>query len=146
MRVLTALLLVFGPFSFALGITLPLVHFEKLYFFSETPSLVDIVVSLWNEGNAPLGLLVFTVSILFPTAKLLVVALEAGGGKPAGYLQQLLPVLAKWSMMDVLLVAIAIVAAKTSGFASALSQPGLWFYAGSAVSVSLLHAIIRRQA
>ncbi|MCO6185154.1 paraquat-inducible protein A [Rhizobium sp. L1K21] len=145
MNFLLAVLLVFGPFSFALGITLPLVRFEKLYFFSETPSLIDIVRALWAGGNAALATLVVLVSILFPLAKLLTVAIEAGGGALAGHLQRVLPVLAKWSMMDVLLVALAIVAAKTSGFASALTQPGLWFYAGSAVSVSILHALIRRQ-
>jgi len=44
--------------------------------------------------------------------------------------------LAKWSMLDVLLVAIAIFAAKTSGLASAVSQPGLWFFAISTITIS----------
>jgi paraquat-inducible protein A len=51
---------------------------------------------------------------------------------------RLLPVLGKWSMMDVMLVAIVIVAAKTSGMASAFTQPGLWFYAASAIMTGLL--------
>ncbi len=146
MDLIKAMLLAAGPFFFALGITQPLVQFEKLYFFSETPSLLDIIVSLWGSENTSLAMVVLLVSVVFPAAKLLAVALEAGGGNMAGHLHRLLPVLAKWSMMDVLLVALAIVAAKTSGFATALTQPGLWFYAGSAISVSLLHMLIRRQA
>ena len=44
--------------------------------------------------------------------------------------------LAKWSMVDVLLVAILIFAAKTSGIANAFTQPGLWFLALSAVTAA----------
>ena len=40
--------------------------------------------------------------------------------------------ISKWSMMDVLLVALIIFGAKTSGLASAISQPGIWCYALSA--------------
>lgn len=144
MNVIKAFLLVAGPLCFALGITLPLVRFEKLYFFTETPSLLSIVVSLWQEGNLLLGVVVSMFSIVFPLAKLVAVAMEIAGRGGDGRLQKLLPLLAKWSMMDVLLVALVIVAAKTSGFATALTQPGLWFYAGSTIIVSLLNALIRR--
>ena len=41
--------------------------------------------------------------------------------------------LAKWSMMDVLLVALVIFGAKTSGIATAIAQPGIWFYAAAAI-------------
>ena len=36
-------------------------------------------------------------------------------------------------MLDVLLVALVIFAAKTSGLAAAITQPGLWFFAASTV-------------
>ncbi len=36
-------------------------------------------------------------------------------------------------MLDVVLVALVIFAAKTSGLATAFTQPGLWFFAASAV-------------
>lgn len=86
-------LLVAAPFFLALGLVLPLVRFEKLWFFDETPSLLEIVASL------------------------------------------------KWSMMDVLLVAIVIAAAKTTGLANAFTQPGLWCYAASAMISGLLHSL-----
>ena len=74
--------------------------------------------------------------------KLVGIALEATAqaavGKKAGWMTRLLPVLGKWSMMDVMLVALVIVAAKTSGMASAFTQPGLWFYAASAIMTGLL--------
>jgi paraquat-inducible protein A len=144
-----ALLAVAAPFCLALGLTLPLVRFEKFYFFSDTPSLLDIVGALWRDGNAGLSVVVALFSVAFPVAKLLTVSMEVvgGAGSRAGnsFTARALPVLAKWSMMDVLLVALAIVAAKTSGLASAFTQPGLWFYAASAVCVTLLNATVRRK-
>jgi len=47
-------------------------------------------------------------------------------------------------MMDVLLVAIAIFAAKSSGLANAFTQPGLWFFALSTVSITLASIGLKR--
>ncbi|OJU87046.1 MAG: paraquat-inducible membrane protein A [Shinella sp. 65-6] len=140
-------LLVLSALCLAFGLVLPLVRFEKLYFFDETPSLVDVVVSLWQQGNGGLAGLVALFSIVFPVVKLFGIALEATApsrrGDTAGLLSRLLPVLGKWSMMDVMLVALVIVAAKTSGMASAFTQPGLWFYAASAIMTGLLQMKLR---
>ncbi|WP_419908849.1 paraquat-inducible protein A [Hoeflea sp.] len=140
-------LLLAGPFFLALGLTLPLVRFEKLYFFEETPSLIGIVTTLWRDGSIMLAFLVALFSVLFPIAKILVVFFEAaargnGSARP-GVLSGFIPLLSKWSMMDVLLVALVIVAAKTSGVADAFTQPGLWFYAGSALSVTVAHWMLQ---
>ena len=142
-RFALSLLLVAGPFFLALGLTLPLVRFEKLYFFEETPSLITIIATLWLEGSHLLAILVAAFSVVFPIAKLLAVMVEAvglGGGKTrSGMIASLLPVLSKWSMVDVMLVALVLVAAKTSGVADAFTQPGLWFYAASALTVTAAH-------
>lgn len=140
-------LLVLSALSLAFGLVLPLVRFEKLYFFDETPSLIDIVGSLWGQGNVGLAVLVALFSIVFPVVKLLGIAVEAiapslSGGKASRF-TRLLPVLGKWSMMDVMLVALVIVAAKTTGMASAFTQPGLWFYAASAIMTGLLQMKLR---
>ena len=52
-------------------------------------------------------------------------------------------VLSKWSMMDVLLVALVITAAKTSGLAEAIVQPGLWFYAISALCGAIAAGLLK---
>lgn len=144
---LKSALLVLAPLFLALGLTLPLMRFETLYFFSDRPSLLQIVASLWDGGDRMLAAVVFLLSVLFPVVKLIGVAAEAIGADTGraggGLLHRLVPYLAKWSMMDVMLVAIVIFAAKTSGLASAVTQPGLWFYAGSAIMVSLLHPLLR---
>ena len=141
------LFLVASAFSLALGLVLPLVRFEKLYFFSETPSLIGIVTSLWSQGSPALALVIALLSIVFPIAKLIGIAIEAtapsAGGRQDRAVARLLPILGKWSMMDVMLVALVIVAAKTSGMATAFTQPGLWFYAASAVMTGILQMRLR---
>ncbi len=144
---LKALLLVGASFAFALGITLPLMRFESFYLFSTDASLVEVILSLWSGGDGLLALLVGLVSIAFPMVKLLLVAAEQvakEGAAREGVLDRLVPVLSKWSMMDVLLVAIVIFATKTSGLAQAFTQPGLWFYAGSSLAVVALSALDRK--
>lgn len=147
MALIVPVLLVFSALSLALGIVLPLVLFEKLYFFSETPSLIDIIASLWMQQNRMLAVVVGLFSVVFPMTKLVVVAFEAttpkGDAARDRLLSRLLPLLARWSMMDVMLVALVIFAAKTSGMAEAFTQPGLWFYAGSAVMTGILQMRLR---
>ena len=146
MRLITPLFLVLSAFFLALGLVLPLVRFEKLVFFNETPSLLGIVSSLWDEGNQMLAVIVALFSVVFPLAKLVGMTFEAtasADGKAAGVVARLLPILGKWSMMDVMLVALVIFAAKTSGMAEAFTQPGLWFYAGSAVLTGLVQMRLR---
>lgn len=134
--------LVLSLFFLALGIALPLVRFETLYVFNRAPSLIEIVASLSESRDFALAGIVFMVSITFPLLKLAVIAASVLGAAPvSGRLQRALPHLARWSLMDVLLVALVIVAAKTGGFATAVSQPGLWFYAASAVLAVLSHQL-----
>ena len=49
-------------------------------------------------------------------------------------------------MMDVMLVAIVIAAAKTSGLATAFTEPGLWCYAGAALMTTVVQFLVARRA
>ncbi len=122
---LRSLFLLMAAISFGLGISLPLVRLEKLYFFTETPSLIDVIAGLWIEGNILLSLVIVLFSIVFPTTKLYSAFHSMLNERD---LPGWIAILGKWSLMDVLLVAILIFAAKTSGFSSAFAQPGIWFY------------------
>ncbi|WP_184378548.1 paraquat-inducible protein A [Rhizobium sp. BK619] len=138
-------LLVAAPFLLALGLILPLVRFETLYFFDRTPSLIEIVVSLWQGGDRLLAAIVALVSIVLPLLKMIGISAEAagaGGGAGSLFYRRVVPHLSKWSMMDVLLVAIVIAAAKTTGLADASTQPGLWCYAASSMISGLLHSLM----
>jgi len=124
--------LISAAIAFGLGLTLPLVQFEKFYFFSETPSLIQLVTGLWIEGNNAIATLVVVFSILFPLLKMVIV-FNTAVDQRAREFPRWISYLAKWSMMDVLLVALVIFGAKTSGVATAIAQPGIWFYAAAAI-------------
>ena len=146
MRVLVALLLLTASMSFALGITLPILHMQKLYFFEETPSIISLLSALWEEGNHLIALAVLAFSVVFPLLKLMTVFIAAIAPQARLAYSPIIRwagVLSKWSMMDVLLVALVITAAKTSGLADAIVQPGLWFYAASAVAGAVAAALLR---
>ena len=139
-----AALLVAASMLLALGLTLPLIEVERLWLFSDTPSLIGIVRDLWVGEERLLAAVVALVSIVFPVAKLWtaqVVAIDADTEPPAW-----LSALSRWSMMDVVLVALAIFAAKTSGLAGAATQSGLWCYAGSALAALAAVRLGRRTA
>ncbi|MFB9947708.1 paraquat-inducible protein A [Rhizobium puerariae] len=144
MNWLRPLLLVLAAVFLALGLVLPIIRFERLYFFSETPSLIELVGALFQTGDVGLALVVGLFSIVFPVFKLTGLAMQFSGlAGRAGLFSRVLPHLSRWSMMDVMLVAIVVFAAKSSGLAAAVSQPGLWFYAASAVIAGLLPSLAR---
>ena len=147
---LVALGLLAASVSFALGITLPVMEVERLFVFSDTPSLAGIVAGLWGTADYGLAAIVLAFSIVLPLAKLTALHLALVNG-PAGVehesrLPRWLHMLANWSMLDVVLVALVVFAAKTSGLASAASRPGLWFFAVSAVLTAVLAKVADRKA
>lgn len=131
-----------ATFCFALGISQPLLRVDRLLFFSDEPTLLEIVSSLAREGDLPLAMIVGLFSIGFPTLKLVLLHMTAyGRGAP---LPKWLPALSNWSMLDVVLVALVIFAAKTSGLADATSRIGLWFFAASALLTAFVSALARK--
>ena len=132
LNIYISLTLVCASIAFGLGLSLPLIQFEKFYFFSESPSLIQLVYGLWVEGDLAIAILVAIFSIISPFVKMLIVVHTATEPSRRQF-PRWLSYLSKWSMMDVLLVALIIFGAKTSGIATAIAQPGIWFYASAAI-------------
>lgn len=141
MRLILPFLLLVAAFSFGLGLTLPLVRFEKLYFFEDTPTLLQIVQGLYEGDDWLLAVVIGAFSILFPGAKL-VLLFEAAFGRGKGRSLGMLAAVSKWSMMDVMVVALAIFAAKTSGLAAAVTLPGIWFYTAATLSSAVAAGLL----
>lgn len=139
---LLALILPLATASFVLGLVLPLIELERLYVLTDRPNLLQIVAGLWGDGETLLAGAVALFSIGFPALKLLALHVSVIGGR-TGWGLGLLGALGKWSMMDVMLVALVIFAAKTSGLAVAVTQPGLMCYA-AAVLLSAVAAVLAR--
>jgi paraquat-inducible protein A len=149
MRILLSIILPLATISFALGATLPLLEMSRLWLLVDTPSLVAIVNGLRTSGEWLLAGVIGLFSLVFPALKLAYLHLLAVAGR-GGRFHGALGVLGSWSMLDVLLVALVIFAARTSGLATAISQPGLWFFAISvaltAFASLLIKQIRRREA
>lgn len=146
MRSLLPLVLFAATLSLGLGLVLPLIRIDRLLFFTDEPSLIAIVSGLWMEEEALLALIVALFSIVFPCLKLGLLHVAAYGGHDAhNRVPSWLRALSNWSMLDVVLVALVIFAAKTSGLATALTQSGLWFFAASAVLTAAAFALLKRR-
>ena len=132
---LVALCTVAAAGSFVLGLTQPVIKLTRLYFWTDTHSIISILYALWAEDEAFLAAIIFIFSIVFPALKLVCIAM-------AGPLASLAPErqgrwfrhigwLGKWSMLDVLVLALLVFYAKAAQFAGASTLPGIYFFAAS---------------
>jgi len=137
---LLPILLFAASLSFALGLLLPIAAFDRLWVFTDRPSLIEIITGLWQGGDRLIAFVVGLFSLVFPATKLLVLQVAAHSPDKAHWAERV-GVLSKWSMADVLIVALVIFAAKTSGLADAAAQPGIWFY-GAATLLSAAAALV----
>lgn len=146
MRFLLPITLLAAAISFAFGLVLPLIRVERLFVFTDEPSLIAMISGLWSEGDIALAVIIALFSVVFPTMKLGVLYLAAYGDASGPVrIPNWFRVLANWSMLDVVLVALVIFAAKTSGVATAVTKPGLWFFAVSAVLTAMASSLAKRR-
>lgn len=142
------ILILAAAVTFYLGISQPLMVFERFFFFEEQASLIDIVRQLWLDESWPLALVIGFFSIIFPALKLIYLFIASLAPKVFESVRGLSAIsrLSKWSMMDVLVVALVIVATKTSGLAKATAQPGLWYFTACVVLMAIATIWVQRRA
>lgn len=144
----TGLLLVVASVLLALGTTLPILRVDRLVFFSRDASLFGIAWDLVTEGEVLLGIVVFVFSIAFPAVKIGLLAQLAAEVGPHHWVRRNLgfvEALGRWSMMDVLVVALLVFSVKSGGLATATTQPALYCFAGSVLATMLaVHRLTRR--
>jgi paraquat-inducible protein A len=146
MRLALPIVLFAASVSLGLGLVLPLVRVERLYFLTDEPSLLAVIAALWAEDERLLATVIALFSVIFPCLKLALLNVVAYAGAEAeGRIPAWFRALSNWSMLDVMLVALLIFAAKTSGLATAFTQPGLWFFAASALLTAAASALIKRR-
>ena len=99
----------------ALGLYLPAIEISSLFFLSREFSLVDSVFSFLEAGDYFLFAVTFIFSILFPTFKIVtgIVLWHAADitGPSARRLLNGLTAASKWSMLDVFIIALAVLVA-----------------------------------
>lgn len=146
MKIVIPLALFVATLALGIGLTTPLISVERLYFFSQEPSLAEIIASLWKGGDRLLATVVALFSVVLPITKLALMQIVVAEGRFAVTRVHLwIGHLSKWSMLDVLLVALVVFAAKTSGLADIAARPGLWFFAGSALLSAAASTVVLRR-
>ncbi len=129
-----------------LGLTLPVLKLTRLYFWTDTHSILSILYALWAGGEIFLGSVVFVFSILFPAFKLIYIGM-AGTLAPFDPAQRgrwfkRIGWLGKWSMLDVLILALLVFYAKATEFADAVTLPGVYFFAASVFLTMIANGLI----
>ena len=128
-----------------LGLVLPVLETTRLWVFKDSYSLIDTVRALVEEGEVVLALLIGLFSLVTPVVKALAVTIlhQRRAGAPAGSLALWVDRLGKWSLADVLVIAILIVLASGTGLQLA-PEPGLWFFAAGAVLLMIASDLVVR--
>lgn len=146
-RFLLSLAIIGAAVCLALGMTLPIIRLTKYVFWSTDHSLLSTVSVLINDGQRFLGFTVLIFSIIFPTLKLIYLLLvstlpQAELARHARRLKAL-EWLGKWSMHDVLVLALTIFFIKSQGVFDAASLSGVYFFTAGVVLMILSYAWLR---
>ncbi len=144
------LLLVVSSALLLLGLSLPILNVEKMVLWKNSYSVFTGIVGLWEQHEYLLAAVLFFFSFVFPVAKLTVLAVvwyvRLPEARRATALRWL-GLLGKWSMLDVFVVAILIVAVKLGPLAQVQPKPGIYFFCagilGSMVTTMLVEQLAR---
>ena len=119
------------------GWSLPIMTIQKLFFFAERISILEGTAVLWDEGHYFLFAVILVFSMLFPALKmalalLLWYAADARGARAMKALTWL-ETLGRWSMLDVFVVALTIVAIQVSLVSDVTAHAGLYVFTAAVV-------------
>jgi paraquat-inducible protein A len=148
-RFLLSLAIIGAAVCLALGISLPIIRLTKYVFWSTEHSLLSTVGVLIEDGQTFLGGTVLIFSIVLPILKLLYLLLIST--LPAAELTRqnrrlkALEWLGKWSMHDVLVLALTIFFIKAQGVYDAASLSGVYFFTAAVVLMILSYAWLRTE-
>ncbi len=111
--------------------------------------LLGIIKSLFADGSFFLGIIIFLFSVVFPMLKIALCAVALISFQKTDAKDKIIKAIgyvSKWSMADVFIVAVIIVMFKAKGFNFKFTaEPGICFYAISAILSSLAILLIMRQ-
>ena len=121
------------------GLTAPVLTLEKFFIFNNTVSIFSGLVQLFEEGRVFLFLIILLFSVILPVLKLGVLfrlLASRGGGEALHRYLRLMHQYGKWSMLDVFVVALLVVAVKLGAVARVETHYGLYAF-GAAVLLTM---------
>jgi len=128
---------------FLVSLTLPLMRLEKQFLWKHWQndySVITGIKGLWTDNAYALAVLLFFFSVVFPFVKLIALSVVWLVRLPETHRQQVLhwlEVLGRWSMLDVMVVAILIVLVKIGPLAKVEARSGVYVFA-TAILLSML--------
>ena len=148
-RFLLSTCIIAASVCLALGISLPIIRLTKFFIFKTDHSLISTVWVLIHDGQMFLGGTVLIFSIALPIMKLLylllISTLPAAELTRQRYRLRALEWLGKWSMHDVLVLALTIFFIKSQGVYDAASLTGVYFFTAAVVLMILAYSWLRLQ-
>ena len=146
-------LTLFAALLLVAGWTLPLMTVERLLFLSREISILQGIGELWAEDKRFLALVIALFSVVLPTVKLglaLTLWYRAEAGAALHRHLSWIELAGRWSMLDVFVVALTVVAIEISLIDEVTVHPGIYVFT-AAIVLSLLvvqrmTALARRRA
>ncbi len=136
-------LIIVATVFFALGIILPTIRFTTVYVWTNEHSILTIIYALFENEEFFLCAVVFAVSIFFPFLKLFyLLTLLTSHDMPLEFRKKSIATmewLGRYSMTDVMVLALMIFYVNSSGYTEARVLPGVYFFAASALMTMLAY-------
>ena len=133
----------------AFGLYLPLLHVTQLVFWESNYSIVSGIEQLFRDGEYFLGVVILLFSVVFPAGKLVVLTIIWTARltvKERMKTLDWLGHLGKWSMLEVLIVALMILSFKLKVLAHAETRYGIYVFSLSIVLSKISVARVERLA
>ena len=137
-------LIVITAMLFAIGIVAPIITLNKWVVFENTFSIASGVFELIKNGQFFLFVIISGFSILLPVLKIhvlykIVSKSTVNQNRLSRYIQ-LMHHYGRWSMLDVLVVAILVVSVKLGAIAEVETRFGLYVFAAAVLIMMLITA------
>ncbi len=127
------------------GQTLPVVRTDRLLDGMQSYSILSSVQALYRDSQVGLAAIVFSFSIAFPLLKLVTLGYlwwQAHDEPPSPAPMLVLRALGKWSMLDVLVVAVMVVVIDLGILADTSAEYGVYVFGGGVLlSMLTTHAL-----
>jgi paraquat-inducible protein A len=140
---LFSLLIILAAVFFVLGVMLPAIRFTTIYVWSNQHSVASIVWALYAQQDFVLCGLILVFSIVLPFLKLLyLLTLVTSATLPQAVRARSIAAMewiGRYSMTDVMVLALMIFYINASGYSEATVLPGVYFFAASALLTMLAY-------
>jgi len=128
---------------FALGVMLPAIRFTTVLVWTNQHSIATIIWALYKNEEFFLCFVIFMFSIFFPFLKLFyLLSLVTSPDLPAEFRDKSISAmewLGRYSMTDVMVLALMIFYINASGYTEASVLPGIYFFAASTIMTMLAY-------